>query len=109
MAKHKSLTVKLDPDIYAEFSAAAIINRHRTLSGFVYEFVRKAIRDSKAELGPEEFKLIVDKQQIEINRRSKEKKAERERSLSNGFTISPRASVPIAAGGASKQRKKRTG
>ena len=104
----KTLTVRLDLETYAAFSAAALVMGHRTLSGFVYKFAIEQIREASDRSGAERFRELVASQTDEILRRSTATKS-RAGSM-NGVAIAPHAEITIKAGSAPmKNKKRRTG
>lgn len=76
MPKKRTLTTQLDEDLYAEFSAATLILRARSISTLVHSFVIETIRRAKAQVSEEEFVRIAQEQKEEIERRSATKARE---------------------------------
>jgi len=105
MPENKSLTVRLDFQTYAEFAAATMVKRSRTLSGFVFTFVIETIDEAKQEVGPAKFAELVEKEKKEIERRSTMKKAERKRP-NHTFGLAAESEVPIRRIPATKRRAK---
>lgn len=70
----KLLTLKLEPDTYAEFGAAAKVFRARSMSSFVHQYVVTQINAAKKEVSKEDFARLVEQQKLETAARSREKK-----------------------------------
>lgn len=107
----KLLTLKLDFQTYAEFAAAVVILRGRTLSSFVYQFVVSKIREAQTHVSPEEFNNVVEIQKIEILKRSEIKKREQSNpasNASNGTTETETVNVIGTLGGERRSSERRT-
>lgn len=79
MAKRstKLLTLELDLETLAEFSAACEVFGARSKSTFLNQYVVQKIREAKQTVSKEEFSGIYEKQLKEIQERSQRKSLER--------------------------------
>lgn len=104
MPKEKStvFTVPMTLEEIAEFHTAAAIKDNRNATGLVYNFMRRQVREAKAE-APEEFKKLLSEKRQVVLARSKRKSKERKKNggTSNGLvdespmtTARPRVITP---------------
>lgn len=77
----KLLTLEVDLDTLAEFSAARIIFGAKSNASLLHQQVVTKIREAKSLVSKEEFEEKVDQQKTEIAERSKRKSLERQKSL----------------------------
>lgn len=92
----KLLTLELDLETLAEFSAACEVFGARSKSTFLNQYVVQKIREAKQTVSRDEFSKIFDKQMQEIQERSERKSLERKKAsavVSGGTSIKAQASA----------------
>ena len=116
--KRKLLTLELDIDTLAEFSAAAEVFGARSKSTFLNQYVVQKIREARQTVSKEEFEALVKKQKKQILQRSEQKSLERRASIDKSAPIteekiivsdSKKQTIPImreAAGSGDRKTKK---
>lgn len=71
MAENRLLSVKVNEEMYAEFSAACLVLRYRTMSAAVHQFAVQKIREAQAAVGEEQFRTVVEQVREDIEKRSR--------------------------------------